>query len=743
MKNYHCLLLAKTAVCFLLIAQPSQAVNPSETDVAIASPLMTEDKVVDETKISIERDLGGDLGENLTTKDGDLLRSDSPEVKIKGLDTPSLEVAPKIAQSYNPLGGMPVPPNGVMVPNPEIIIKSNGTSNPTIITPTMPMAPTLPRAVAPPVGDMSISNTDMSYDPINLGSAGNIIIPRLVLRKAPADEVLKVLARYANVNLIYIDSTGAEEGTQPKEGTDSSQMKATISLDIENEPVQGVFNSVLMASGLRASRRGNTIFVGAKLPDEARHIISRTVRLNQAKAENASSFLALQGAQVNVFVEGSIEKTIDKEGNITTTRLRPEIFPLAIAQAGDAIKKSKGVIPLDGLIVASDVRLNSVTVTGEPRLVEVAMTLLTQLDARRRQVAVNVKVVDVNLNNIQDYNSSFSFGIGDGYFVQDNGAAVMRFGSTAPVSSNTMNSATGRLSNPPIITNPLSDANVFLDTSNPTIVQGINGGINSVFFPSVAGVSGNPIQTGLTTFTPAQSITDNGVTTITAASAEYGLPSYFQYPKKFQAQVEAQIRSGNAKILTDPTLVVQEGEIADVKLTQSVVTSVNSQVDPLSGVRTTTPVLSDVGLSLNVNLDRIDDNGFITLSVNPTIAAPGATQQFESGPGANNTLTLINKREVKSGKIRLRDGQTLILTGVIQETDQTTTSKVPILGDIPILGALFRSQSDTTARTEVVIMVTPQILNDGTEAQFGFNYTPSKASADFLRQQGFPVQVQP
>jgi type IV pilus assembly protein PilQ len=174
-----------------------------------------------------------------------------------------------------------------------------------------------------------------------------------------------------------------------------------------------------------------------------------------------------------------------------------------------------------------------------------------------------------------------------------------------------------------------------------------------------------------------------------------------------------------------------------------VVTSVNSQVDPLSGVRTTTPVLSDVGLTLKVNLDRVDDNGFISLSIIPTIAAPGATQQFESGPGSNNTITLINKREVQSGLVRLRDGQTLILTGVIQETDQSTTSKVPILGDIPILGALFRSQSDTTARTEVVIMVTPQILNDGTESQFGFNYTPSKASSDFLRQQGFPVQAQP
>jgi type IV pilus assembly protein PilQ len=740
MKNYHSLLLAKTAVCFLLIAQPSQAVNPSETDLAIASPLMTEDKVVDETKISIERDLGVDLGENLTTKDGDLLRSDSPEVKIKGLETPSLEVAPKIAQSYNPPGGMPVPPNGVMVPNPEIIIKSNGTPNPTIITPTMPMVPVLPRAVAPPVGDMSISNVNSSYDPIDLGPTGKTIIPRLVLRKAPADEVLKVLARYAGVNLVSIDGTGMQGKDSSTEEKTTSNVNANISLDIENEPVQSVFNSVLMASGLKASRRGNTIFVGKTLPDEARNTLTRTLRLNQAKAADVSSFLALQGAQVNVYIRGSYKSTKNPEtGIIDEIFTAPQVAPIKVPQE----LNPEGVTPLRGLLVSSDDRLNSLTLVGESRLVELATTLATQLDARRRQVAVNVKVVDVNLNNIQDYNSSFSFGIGDGYFVQDNGASVMRFGSTAPVSSNTMNSATGRLSNPPIITNPLSDANVFLDTSNPTIVQGINGGINSVFFPSVAGVSGNPTQTGLTSFTPAQSVTDNGVTTITAASAEYGLPSYFQYPKKFQAQVEAQIRSGNAKILTDPTLVVQEGQEANVKLTQSVVTSVNSQVDPLSGVRTTTPVLSDVGLTLKVNLDQVDDNGFISLSVVPTIAAPGSTQQFESGPGSTNTITLINKREVQSGLVRLRDGQTLILTGVIQETDQSTTSKVPILGDIPILGALFRSQSDTSARTEVVIMVTPQILNDGTEAQFGFNYTPSKASADFLRQQGFPVQAQP
>ena len=651
MKNYHSLLLAKTAVCFLLISQPSQAVNPSETDLAIASPLMTEDRVVDEAKISIERDLEKDL---------DILKSDSPVVKIKGLDTPSLEVAPKIAQSYNqpinPPVGRPSSPNEVMVPNPEIIIKSNGTPNPTIIQPTIPSLPVLPGAVAPPVGDISVSNTDMSYDLINLGSQGNTIIPRLVLRKAPADEVLKVLARYANVNLVSIDGEGAEGANQPNGGAAASNVKATISLDIENEPVQQVFNSVLMASGLRASRRGNTIFVGTKLPDETRNIISRTVRLNQALAENASSFLALQGAQVNVYVEGSIERTVDQDGVVTTTRFRPEIFPLAITQAEDAVKKSKGVIPLDGLIVASDARLNSVTLTGEPRLVGVGMTLLAQLDARRRQVAVNVKVVDINLLNSQAFGVSFSTGNDDGFYQQNQGTAVLRFG----------------------------------DFYNQ--------------FPVI-------------------------------------------YPKAFQAEVDAQIQNGNGKVLTDPTLVVQEGEVASVALVQKILSGSTTTVIPSTsgGANSflTTPTFEDVGLTLNIQLDRIDDNGLITLVVNPVISAPGSEVTFDAGGGATNVFTLVNKREIKSGKIRLRDGQTLILSGIITETDQSTITKVPILGDIPFLGVLFRKQDDSTTRSEVVVLLTPHILNDDPNVPFGYNYTPSKEASDLLRQNNFPAQAQP
>lgn len=669
---------------------------------------------------------------------------------------------PNLPSDIPVLPSAPSSPNGVMVPNPEIIIRSNGTANPDILNPTVPVAPVLPRAVAPPVGDMSISNITAGFDSVDLGPSGQAMIPRLVLRQAPAKEVLMVLARYAGVNIIFTDddADGPTEAATPGIPNIGG---SKISLDLENQPVQQVFNSVLMISRLKATKQGNTIFVGAKLPEAVRNVMMRTIRLNQVLAFDAATFLSSQGAQTYVYRESeSATAEIDASGNKvtrTTKQQTPKIETIELDE------KRRKATPLDGLTVSADVRLNSVTLVGDPRQINLATTLLTQLDARRRQVAVNVKVVDINLTNIQDYNSSFSFGYNDGYFVQDNGAAVMRFGSTAPVSRNVLNSATGQISNPPAVPNPFSDANVFVDTNNLITVPGYGVGTQIInnntgtltnipggaaqFFNGIAGVSTNPLQSGIDNLTlPTDNvITISGLTSTvspgTPATATVALPSYFQYPRKFQAQIFAQIQSGNAKILTDPTLVVQEGQKAEVKLVQSVVASVNTQVDPLSGVRTTTPVLEDVGLTLVVVVNRIDDNGYISLEVIPLVASPGTQQQFDSGQGAVNTITLINKRVLTSGLLRLRDGQTLILAGIISEQDQSVSSKVPILGDLPVIGALFRSQSDQTDRSEVVVMLTPQIIHDNTESQFGYNYTPGKATADYLRQQGFPVQVQP
>jgi len=605
-----------------------------------------------------------------------------------------------------------------LVPNPEIIIQG---------APQTPGAPTLPRAVAPPVGDIAISNIDASAEKVKFER--NITVPRVLLREASAREVLMTLANYAGYNVVFTSAQGETNATSQ-----------TVSLEFTNESVENIFNAVLLISGLQANRQGKTIFVGAQLPQGARNLISRTLRLNQVKAVNAATFLATQGAEYQRLVSKTEDIVDPLTGRVVGRRDVPATLEAIKPQNTQG---SQAALLLTGLRIAADDRLNSINLIGEPRQVQIATSLLTQLDARRRQVVVNVKVIDVNLLNTDRFNSSFSFGFNDGFFVQDNGAAVLNFGNINPPTSSTVGRP-GAFAQPVVpifdIISGTGTAEIqpFFDIQNGAPFGRVNrgpndfsGGLTPYSRPSF-GRTVNPFQPGLSDITidPETGIIEY----------EYEPPTLFQYPQRFLMTLQASIQTGNAKILTDPSLVVQEGQQATVKLTEKVLESVQTSVDPLSGERTTTPVLADAGLTLAVNVDQVDDNGFISLSVSPTIASPGSPIQFNSGGLTINTLTPLIRRELTSGLIRLRDGQSLILSGIIQERQQSSESKVPVLGDIPILGALFRSRTNRNDRSEVIILLTPKIIEDTATSTLGINYQPGQDAAEILQRQGFPVQ---
>ncbi len=496
-----------------------------------------------------------------------------------------------------------------MVPNPEIIIQG---------VPQAPGAPTLPRAVAPPVGDIAISNIDASAEKVKFER--NMIVPRVLLREASAREVLMTLANYAGYNVVFTSAQGETNATSQ-----------TVSLEFTNESVESIFNAVLLVSGLQANRQGTTIFVGAQLPQGARNLISCTLRLNQVKSVAAATFLATQGAEYQRLVTQTEDIVDPLTGRVIGRRdVPPTLEPLAPQET----KGSKAALLLTGLRVAADERLNSINLIGEARQVQIATSLLTQLDARRRQVVVNVKVIDVNLLNTDRFNSSFSFGFNDGFFVQDNGAAVLNFGNMNPPTSSTVSRA-GAFAQPVVpifdIISGTGTAEIqpFFDIQNGAPFGRVNrgpndfsGGLTPYSRPSF-GRTVNPFQPGLSDINidPETGIIEY----------EYEPPTLFQYPQKFLMTLQASIQTGNAKILTDPSLVVQEGQQATVKLTEKVLESVETSVDPLSGERTTVPVLADAGLTLAVNVDQVDDNGFISLSVSPTIASPGTPIQFDSG----------------------------------------------------------------------------------------------------------------
>ncbi|MEH2131984.1 MAG: AMIN domain-containing protein [Nostoc sp.] len=554
----------------------------------------------------------------------------------------------------------------VLVPNPQVTIdgqpaQAAGPGQPLSQAPAF-----LPRAVAPPVGDIAISATDASPSTIDLATQERV--PRLVLRDAPVREVLSLLARAAGLNLAYI---GGEQGGGGQQGgaANAPVVSQTISLDIENEPVQDVFNYVLRLSGLEANRSNRTVFVGPKLPNSTRDMVMRNLRLNQVTVGVAINFLVGLGA----------ESAISRERQVTSVDAVPVgngATPITQTQTTTETKVEtqrvdfKDSSPLlRGLQALGDERTNSLTLIGPPRLVEMAMAQLTQLDIRRRQVVVNVKIIDVNLNNTQDYNTSFSFGVGNNFFSNDSGVATINFGGSRPPTSTEVTSS---VTPTPVIQNPTS---------------------------------------ALT-------------------------PPVYTFTKSLLTSLQAQVTTGNAKILTDPTLIVQEGQQALINLTQEVVGNITLQTTNTSGGTTIDKNITkqNVGLTVSVKIERIDDNGFVSLSVAPTVSAPSGTADT-----GNGTITLVSQRSLTSGLIRLRDGQTLILSGIIQDQDQSTISKIPILGDLPLIGALFRKTDRSNQRNEVIVLLTPQIMDDTQNSSYGYNYNPSPEVRQILERRGLKL----
>ena len=512
--------------------------------------------------------------------------------------------------------------------------------------------PLMPRASAPPVGDMAISQLDTTSSVIDLGT--NERIPRLVLRDAPVREVLSLLARAAGMNLAYSEGAAAPGGAPGAPGASSSG-GPTISLDIENESVQDVFNYVLRiacvpagaqggagapaCASMEANRVGRTIFVGSSLPDDARNVISRTIRLNQTTTEAASNFLTTQGAETQLPITQVSVQTVGEGAAARTIETRtPTIL---------ALRANGGVGPLllRGLSVSADARTNAITLTGHPRKIELATGFLTQLDVRKRQAAVSVKVIDIDLNGIDRASTSLGFNF-----------------------------------------------------------DGVG-----------ANVSGG------------------------AAIATFGSGGQTRFPTGFNwlAQISSAIENKNAKVLTDPTLIIQEGQSSGVRVVEEVVTNYKLTTTTTGNTSNTTVEVEkqDAGLILNIDLRRIDDNGFISMEIGSKISAPKNQQNIGiAGVVGGSFITLLQKRDTSSGLVRIRDGQTLILTGVIQETDRANATKVPILGDLPILGALFRSTTREKQRREVIVMVTPKTLDDTDRSAFGYGYNPGKEAQQFLQQ---------
>ena len=590
------------------------------------------------------------------------------------------------------------------------------------------------RAVAPPLGDMAVGSMLIGNRSFVQVSGPPVT---LTLNNAPAKDALMALARIGDYGFVYV-GTSEDSGLGVSEGSG-------ITMAFRGESYAKALNSVLMASGLQGKLDGRTLLVGTSVSSKTfGPQMSKVIRLNQVSASSAARYLGNLGADYKLTdTSAATTDGVAPSGSSQLSSQTSQISPAKLKSV--SFGASSG--PLDGLVVTTDSRLSTVTIVGDPQIVAIAEGYLKQIDLRQRQVALSVKILDIALSNDSQINNSFAFRSGNAFIVSNNGQLLANFGAYKPPGSEA-GGLPGRYSaskgtTPVPGTGSLTGGAGFMDRpdssfplSGSTTRVGSNGVVERGPYRPDFGTYDNPLQPGIS------KVDEDGVPTFTP-------PTRFQYPaNQFFDFLTAQIQSSSTKILASPTLIIQEGseaaegsdgaEISSdgkvgrersnealVSVGTQLVTSFEIRQDE-NGNNYCQPIFGNAGLTFGARVEKIDDNGFVTFSLSPEISAAVGSSVPVGNCGNINT---INKRTLDTGKIRVRDGQTLILTGVISDTDIQVVTKWPILGDIPLIGQFFRSSAGDRRKNELVILVTPRIVDDARGGNYGYGYRPNLPAA--------------
>jgi type II secretion system protein D len=171
--------------------------------------------------------------------------------------------------------------------------------------------------------------------------------------------------------------------------------------------------------------------------------------------------------------------------------------------------------------------------------------------------------------------------------------------------------------------------------------------------------------------------------------------------------VRALQNDGRLEVLSRPQILTADNQEATINIGQSVPLIQSTQVTPQGGT-VSAIAYRDVGVILTVT-PRISPDGYVKMDVAPSISdLSSSTVSVTKG----EDFPIINQRTATT-TVTVKSGQSVLIGGLIGTIDDMRTKKIPLLGDIPGLGVLFRSRSKAQTRKELLVILTPQILLKG------------------------------
>ena len=365
--------------------------------------------------------------------------------------------------------------------------------------------------------------------------------------------------------------------------------------------------------------------------------------------------------------------TYEREGNIirvTTTanleneELITEIFSLNYAKAKDVPESIKEMLSNRGK-VKFDERTNMLIVTDIATNIYKIRGVIEKLDMQTKQVVIETKIIETTLGNAD------KFGIEWQTKIVATGAKIP---VTAPFKSD-LTTSTGYKYVP--IPKPAQDQTTYS--------------------------SGTPIVT--------KGVADFSTSTVGTPSFPYASVSNFTFGtldfSQFQAVLEVLSSRGDTKIISNPKIVVLNNQEALITVGQTLNIPKYERNANTGNMEITGYIEKELGILLKVT-PHINAEGYITLVLKPELSSLLRYDQLT----AQIQTPVFSVRRADTQLI-LKDGQTIAIGGLISEKDVDKVTKVPFLGDLPIIGIPFRKTEKTKEKTDLLFFVTVNLVKQG------------------------------
>ncbi|MCC7528800.1 MAG: hypothetical protein IT342_09775 [Candidatus Melainabacteria bacterium] len=589
----------------------------------------------------------------------------------------------------------------------------------------------------------SVSGTVQVRRPFKL-FASQELLHNMSFRDMPAREVIAELARRGGLNIIIDKSVVGK-----------------ITGDLKDLTLDEAMDTVLAAAGLQSRKLDNTVIVGtaqAMIQLGLNRPVARVFKLSYAHPYdvamllNASVFNRGYIPDFNMELKRSGDLAPDpnfaegggkeESANNQITKLdleRKKVRGTSRSQTQEGVGFNNAAVdpgtqqirtfqevPADydvdpnggSTIVVPDVKNRQVLVVGTVEDLNVAEEAIRILDRRPRQVHVQTSLVELTNQGIRQLAANVSTqGSGLSASVLGNAAApLVRYlpglgGQSANIAgsgSQVINQVTSPLSIPftvqPTQTQITQTANSIAPASNSVTnfapanpFTGLIGSVLPQAAQQIAGVSSVPAA-------------QTGINLLTLGSGAGGRANIATIPTALNISLNMLLQTNKAKLIANPSVVVVDNTESLITLAQEVVHKVTSTVS--LGVVTTNVELTKAGIFLNV-LPKVAEDGFITMRLRPQVSTPLGAPLVFGNPNQNPTVvTLLNIRDIMSQEVRIKDGQTLVIGGLFTENEAAILAKVPYLAETPVLGALFRNSLKGRNRTELMLLITPKIVED-------------------------------